>query len=163
MESHLDHWDLVYQPPFPAEHVDQYRPGGYHPISIGQCVGVYRIWHKLGHGEHATVWLAEQLATKTWVALKIYKSSIDHSIPSSDVLDEFYTESPNGWHRVVALELIIPLQDMKPLAPSPHCQRIARVLAELVASYHSKGLTVNGEPASHIRCGRRSLGAQIPV
>ena len=41
----------------------RYRPGGYHPVSIGDEFhnGRYRILHCLGHGSFSTVWLAHNL------------------------------------------------------------------------------------------------------
>lgn len=45
---------------FPAEGIDQYCPGGYHPIHLNDVLkdGQYEILHKLGFGAFATVWLA---------------------------------------------------------------------------------------------------------
>ena len=44
----------------PAEELEQYYPGGYHPIHLNDCLkdGQYEILHKLGFGSFATVWLA---------------------------------------------------------------------------------------------------------
>lgn len=37
-----------------------YRPGGYHPVALGDQLqdGRYTIRHKLGFGAFSTVWLA---------------------------------------------------------------------------------------------------------
>lgn len=45
---------------FPAEGLQQYCPGGYHPIHLNDRLkgGQYEILHKLGFGAFATVWLA---------------------------------------------------------------------------------------------------------
>ena len=48
------------------ESPDGYRPGGYHPVHIGEVYRErYRVLHKLGYGAYSTVWLARDLsATK---------------------------------------------------------------------------------------------------
>ena len=42
------------------EDLEDYRPGGYHPVSIGDdfSAGRYVIVRKLGWGHFSTVWLA---------------------------------------------------------------------------------------------------------
>lgn len=42
------------------EPLDSYRPGGYHPVHLGDflCNGRYELVRKLGFGESSTVWLA---------------------------------------------------------------------------------------------------------
>ena len=44
----------------PAEALEQYCPGGYHPIHLKDLLkdGQYEVLHKLGFGSFATVWLA---------------------------------------------------------------------------------------------------------
>ena len=44
-----------------AERSSGYKTGGYHPVHIGDTMqsGRYRILQKLGHGDKATIWLAE--------------------------------------------------------------------------------------------------------
>lgn len=46
---------------FDQEDIGLYKPGGYHPVSLGDCFrdGRYIIHHKLGWGGFATVWLAK--------------------------------------------------------------------------------------------------------
>lgn len=43
-----------------AEPIHRYRPGGYHPIHLGDTFKNkrYRIVHKLGWGGYSTVWAA---------------------------------------------------------------------------------------------------------
>ena len=44
------------------ESPDRYRPGGYHPVHIGEVYRErYRVLHKLGYGTYSTVWLARDL------------------------------------------------------------------------------------------------------
>jgi len=45
-----------------AEYPDAYRPGGYHPVHLGDVYCQrYRVIHKLGFGSYSTVWLARDL------------------------------------------------------------------------------------------------------
>ncbi|KAH7876539.1 uncharacterized protein C8R40DRAFT_1042251 [Lentinula edodes] len=56
---------LAFESPFipsqldEVENVDNYRPGGFHPVKIGDnfSAGHYRIIHKLGFGGSSTIWL----------------------------------------------------------------------------------------------------------
>lgn len=45
---------------FQEENVLDYRPGGYHPVALGDTLknGRYRILHKVGYGRFSTVWVA---------------------------------------------------------------------------------------------------------
>ncbi|EJT77626.1 CMGC/SRPK protein kinase [Gaeumannomyces tritici R3-111a-1] len=99
-----------------------YRPGGYHPVIIGDSFrdGRYNIVHKLGHGTYSTVWLARDNQTRTYAAIKI---GIAAGGPSRDIgilkllaqsdgllpphpgrnaipplLDSFVVSGPNGNH-----------------------------------------------------------------
>ena len=55
---------LVCQPPSNSLHdqekIARYRPGGFHPLSLGDTFkeGRYRVAHKLGWGGFSTVWLS---------------------------------------------------------------------------------------------------------
>lgn len=42
------------------EKMNRYRPGGFHPVCLGDTFkdGRYKIYHKLGWGGFSTVWLA---------------------------------------------------------------------------------------------------------
>lgn len=44
----------------PCEWIEDYRPGGYHPVHLGDDFhhGQYKIIRKLGDGAYSTVWLA---------------------------------------------------------------------------------------------------------
>lgn len=46
---------------FIAEYIEQYQPGGYHPVFLNDTYqnDGYRILKKLGEGAYSTVWLAK--------------------------------------------------------------------------------------------------------
>ena len=104
-----------------VERLDYYRPGGYHPIMIGDCLGErYRVVHKLGHGTYSTTWLArDEKRNNRLVAVKV--GIADSSSRETDVLsvlagaqpisashlhrtlipcihDKFDVQGPNGVH-----------------------------------------------------------------
>ncbi|KAH6842481.1 kinase-like domain-containing protein [Chaetomium sp. MPI-CAGE-AT-0009] len=47
-----------------VEPVECYTPGGYHPTDVGDTItngqDSYTVAHKLGHGDHSTVWLVKR-------------------------------------------------------------------------------------------------------
>lgn len=46
----------------PCEWVEDYRPGGYHPVVLGDVFErQYKVIRKLGEGSYSTVWLARDL------------------------------------------------------------------------------------------------------
>ncbi|KFZ08615.1 hypothetical protein V501_05889 [Pseudogymnoascus sp. VKM F-4519 (FW-2642)] len=55
-----------------VESMEQYRPGGYHLVSIGDKLqDRYRVVHKLGHGGYSTTWLAREERSQKLVAIKV--------------------------------------------------------------------------------------------
>jgi serine/threonine-protein kinase SRPK3 len=104
-----------------AEILEKYKPGGYHPIMIGDILrNRYHIVDKLGHGGYSTVWLARDTCSKRYVAVKVgiadapsdetkilqalgqhHASSCEH--PGRDAIplpfDEFELSGPNGTHQ----------------------------------------------------------------
>jgi serine/threonine-protein kinase SRPK3 len=80
----------------PVEQIENYCPGGFHPVEIGDELynGRYRILHRLGHGAFSTVWLAQNqlyesksnslpgvvLASRSrYVAIKILCAEVSHA------------------------------------------------------------------------------------
>src|SRR6267154_812375 len=132
------------------EDIEDYQPGGYHPISIGDTFdqGRYRILHKLGFGGSSTVWLARdqregkdrgRIATLKAMRADISSLSLDEtpeqaisqkliqSLPPSDSADfqtvdhHFLVQGPNGSHHF----LIYPLAGPSILAMSDSPGRVA--------------------------------------
>ncbi|KAF5025353.1 hypothetical protein F66182_2564 [Fusarium sp. NRRL 66182] len=96
--------------------LENYRPGGYHPLQIDDYLhhNRYHIIHKLGHGAFSTAWLALDQQTSQYVAIKVGTADSDSheadilsqlSTDASDeslmvpmVLNRFGLDGPNGWH-----------------------------------------------------------------
>ncbi|RDB29753.1 Serine/threonine-protein kinase SRPK [Hypsizygus marmoreus] len=66
------------------EYVEDYRPGGFHPVAIGDAFaqGRYRVVHKLGFGGSSTIWLARN-RFGILVTLKVMRAEV-----SSKPVDE---------------------------------------------------------------------------
>ena len=87
-----------------TENIEEYRPGGYHPISIGDVFdhGRFRVLHKLGCGGSSTVWLArDQREGKDQgriVALKALRADIcsesPNEIPEVDIPQQLRASLP---------------------------------------------------------------------
>ncbi|ROW07940.1 hypothetical protein VMCG_03421 [Cytospora schulzeri] len=116
----------------PIEWSESYRPGGFHPIHIGDTLnrGQYRIIRKLGYNSYSTAWLAADVASQTgrrYVAVKVMKAKRstaaivnreldicstlardkDGNTGSEHVLrllDWFEEQGPNGTHTCLVCE-----------------------------------------------------------
>ncbi|KAI1152378.1 serine/threonine protein kinase [Nemania diffusa] len=106
---------------------DAYRPGGFHPVYIGDVFNDrYKILNKIGYGTYSTVWLVEDLQKRTadrrkFCAVKvlsaecygtendIYEKEILTQLTNGDrkllgynhitqLLDDFELQGPNGKH-----------------------------------------------------------------
>ncbi|KAF9258642.1 kinase-like protein [Marasmius fiardii PR-910] len=67
------------------ENIEDYKPGGYHPVSIGDTfdMGRFRVLHKLGFGGSSTVWLArDQQQGGKIVTLKALRADVSSKAPS---------------------------------------------------------------------------------
>ncbi|KOS37634.1 hypothetical protein ACN38_g11564 [Penicillium nordicum] len=112
----------------PCEWVEDYRPGGYHPVVLGDVFNrQFKVIRKLGEGSYSTVWLARDLENSGYVALKILVSEISgsttelrilrHIIEVAPVegtryitrlLGEFEHRGPNGVHKCLVFEPMGP-------------------------------------------------------
>jgi serine/threonine protein kinase len=114
-----------------VEDLDQYCPGGLHPIIIGDTLGDesddqrFEVVHKLGHGGFATVWLCYDHTEGTWKAVKVIAADASDEIESSELFilehfedvtddeleenhislprDYFWITGPNGRHLCIVM------------------------------------------------------------
>ncbi|KAJ7057975.1 kinase-like protein [Mycena amicta] len=116
-------------PQYREEPQDQYRPGGYHPLKLGEVVDSrYEVMRKLGWGEYSTVWLVKSQASETYAAMKVMKAAVTdvpelhefdylRRVLSADpthpgfrhnlhLLDQFYVHGSNGKHMCLVTELL---------------------------------------------------------
>ncbi|KIL85191.1 cmgc srpk protein kinase [Fusarium avenaceum] len=126
----------------PGENPHYYRPGGYHPVNLGDMLnnGQYKVIRKLGEGSFSIVWLAHDLINSRYVAVKILVSDetkqshelqILHHLAkvaplegpqrTTQLLAEFEHKGPNGTHKCLVFE---------PMGPS-----LCQMLLELDEEY----------------------------
>ncbi|KAK2589943.1 hypothetical protein QQS21_012377 [Conoideocrella luteorostrata] len=147
-----------------TEDVEKYKPGGFHPVHLGDRFdgGRYRIAHKLGAGGFSTVWLARDEKRDKWMALKVVdaehsastavKSAISHSLLAecgtacvAGPQEQFTLDGPNGRHLCLVLPVLGPsLSELSycfscRLTPS-FARRAAYQATKAVADLHSQGL-----------------------
>ncbi|KAG8624535.1 hypothetical protein KVT40_007602 [Elsinoe batatas] len=131
----------------PCEWAEEYRPGGFHPVNLGDVFqGRYRVIRKLGDGSFSTVWLAKDTQTSKYVALKVMiaKSSssnleleiLEHLANAAKedersrhvmvLLNTFIHEGPNGRHRCLVFQPMGPtassMRDTLPVDSNKDCQ-----------------------------------------
>ncbi|PHH52900.1 Serine/threonine-protein kinase SKY1 [Ceratocystis fimbriata CBS 114723] len=113
----------------PCEWIEDYYPGNYHPVILGDVFknGQYKVIRKLGDGAFSTVWLARDLKNDQYIALKILISKISESTTELEMLhhvvktapaesakyvtkllDEFEHHGPNGIHKCLVFEPMGP-------------------------------------------------------
>ncbi|KKK24204.1 hypothetical protein P175DRAFT_0508759 [Aspergillus ochraceoroseus IBT 24754] len=148
-----------------VETLEEYQPGGYHPIMVGDVLhGRYYIADKLGFGGYSTVWLAQDTHLKRYVAVKVNIAdscpretkalkALSAPLPSSSpthpghclvpaLLDEFQVQGPNGKHTCYT---VTPAQcnlreiSFSRLFPLEVARALSYGLAQAVAYTHSQG------------------------
>jgi hypothetical protein len=148
-----------------AENLAGYRQGGYHLVSINDVYanGRYQVVNKLGSGGFATIWLARDHHTNSYVALKICRAEgNDHmsrevaalgaltnaGAPVPDVFDVFEVEGINGKHRCYAMSVSASSLDTA-LGYSVLSIEMARAvcarIALIISTIHASGYCHGGE------------------
>ncbi|KAI1746950.1 kinase-like protein [Xylaria castorea] len=151
-----------------TEYIENYRPGGFHPVHLRDMFdhGRYKIVHKLGFGGFSTVWLAEDKIEQKWVALKIVaaehsrmvdeKAALSRSATSSLMTGDsssfitqyhrqFTFEGPNGHHLCLVLPVLGPPASNLSYGFTSRlrpwlARKVGYEAAKAVANLHSHGL-----------------------
>jgi serine/threonine protein kinase len=147
-----------------------YRPGGYHPVHLGDTFkdGTYEVVHKLGYGGFSTVWLvknekhqyasmkilrAEAPTSEVAVLRHIQKngSALSGSELIPQLIDDFEHTGPNGVHRCLISEVLGPplSSDIEELYPDEEypidiAKSIICQVARGVKYLHSCGVVHGG-------------------
>ena len=158
----LEHW-----PAAPVEDPNEYGPGGYHPVLLGDCIGpsgCFRVVHKLGYGTFGTVWLCQDTRIRRWRAVKILSAStstedcaelkmlklfenVEHDMLKRNGIiipsEHFWIDGPNGRHLALVMELLGP--DMTGMFGAyGHCDGLMKdvcfQLLEAMQFIHSQGI-----------------------
>ncbi|KAK8143764.1 hypothetical protein G3M48_006771 [Beauveria asiatica] len=167
-----------------GESYSGYRPGGYHPVSMGDTFkdGRYVVTHKLGWGDSSTVWLVRDAFLDRWVALKILIAKLSTSrqpVAATKALcrrkdtaelvpalyDSFFHEGPNGVHLCLVMELLGPtlcnlityFTDMCDRIHPEDVLRLTRQILSGVATFHGAGIARGNLNASNLVFTIRNL------
>ncbi|KAI0351374.1 kinase-like protein [Trametes cingulata] len=182
--------EFHFDPMGTTEALERYSPGGYHPVVIGDMLDSqpglasherrYRVLHKLGFGSFATVWLARDVQSSTFVALKLttadsgaqearearmlQKLAVSPTEPSTHVLslqDHFIIDGPNGSHHVLVTDVVLPLLSiLKPSTEPSWRKALARGLVLGVAHMHRRGVKHGDLHLGNLACAMPELASQ---
>lgn len=76
LSDDADEESAVTPPTYVMESQSDYRRGGYHPVTVGDCFQQrYYALHKLGWGHYSTVWLCFDTHQDRYCAVKVIKSA----------------------------------------------------------------------------------------
>lgn len=145
------------------EDVQRYRPGGFHPVNIGDMIGdKYKVLHKLGCGGFSTVWLARDMADQQLYALKILAADAPQNEPDiiryltdtvgthpnvSNLHSDFTILGPYGSHRCLVFSVLGPSvkQIRRTKLAADVLRDVARQIADGVAHLHQAGMCHGGK------------------
>ena len=153
-----------------AEDYDLYRPGGYHPVHLGDLYDNdrYRVVYKLGAGGYSTVWLAHDAVDSKWAALKIVVAEMSTMVEKNvsrckDLLGSaaddgmlvmhlrhFSLQGPNGSHLCLVMPFCGPSCDTLSFARRTRlrpwlARKVACQAAEALHVLHSHGICHGGK------------------
>lgn len=153
--------------PYDVEDIERYRPGGLHPLDIGDTLGDdgrYEVVAKLGHGGYSTVWLCWDHVLQKWKAVKVVASTAsednrteisilkhfegvsDEELVRNHIClprDNFFIEGPNGRHLCIVMPVFGESlhRAWKDYANWPDfLRRVCRQMTEAMKLMHDKSV-----------------------
>lgn len=125
-------WDEMEYQHF--EDFEQYRPGGHHPVILGDFLGEeerFQVWHKMGQGTYGLIWLCRDLVREKFCAVKVLRAELSKhadKLPELRLkellggvsieeawenhiampLESFVQNGPNGEHLCIVTPLLGP-------------------------------------------------------
>jgi len=162
----------IYNPISNVESLENYVPGGYHPVMVGDVLhDRYRVVDKLGFGGYSTVWLAQDTQLKCYVAVKVgtvnspvrettvlreLSTAVSVPAPASQgrrsipsPLDEFELRGPNGIHPCYTMALAecdLRTVSYSQLFPIEVARALSGGVVLAVAYLHARGYAHGGMP-----------------
>ncbi|TVY65765.1 Serine/threonine-protein kinase SRPK [Lachnellula suecica] len=147
-----------------VEDLENYQPGGYHPIHLGDRLGAtsrYLVIHKLGYGGFSTVWLCRDSQVGQYVAVKVHTADVSadkipdlrlvdlgKTSPGAEYInipkDNFSLEGPNGTHQCLVLTLLGPPVSphlwISMQNPGPVLRKMCQQTVQAMQFLHQNGL-----------------------
>ncbi|KAH8707274.1 Dual specificity tyrosine-phosphorylation-regulated kinase 3 [Beauveria bassiana] len=111
----------------PCEWIEDYRPGGYHPVLLGDLFndGQYKVIRKLGEGSFSTVWLArDERQVKSYVALKIRVAEASGQASEVRILQHLAAVAPAEEQRYITEDRLRQEEDVQKGSISPLVERL---------------------------------------
>lgn len=151
------------------EDFEQYRPGGHHPVVLGDFLGKekrFEVWHKMGQGTYGLIWLCRDLVREKFCAVKVLRAELSKhadKLPELRVkemlggisveeawdnhlaipLETFVHNGPNGEHLCMVTPLLGPsITESRRFNwdDTPFLKDICYQLLEGMDFMHSRGL-----------------------
>jgi serine/threonine-protein kinase SRPK3 len=149
-----------------TEDLNNYRPGGYPVLQVGDHLDFdrYKIIHKLGYGGSSTTWLAHDHQTSELVTIKActhesnarpheaeYLSLFSDNKFVRRLLASFTLNGPNGSHRCLVMEpatcslAASKTASFHQLIPLSTARGIIADLIKTVQEFHARGVVHGGK------------------
>lgn len=147
-----------------------YRPGGYHPILIGDRLGEsgrFSVLRKLGYGTYGTVWMCWDAKVMKLRAVKVMQAETSAEDYKNEVgllallsknddvvgveeaynnhlaapLEHFWQDGPNGRHMCIVMPVLGPnVMKAKALGDVNYLKDVCSQVISGLAFLHSKGM-----------------------